>query len=294
MEERFMMSSAALQVCKKGAIAAAVALSLGLATDRDAEALTVLLNFVAGPTTDRNNVGTLPETFASWGFSGMSLTDIRNATLAAVQNHYLGYPSFATNALSPLPAGFELNINFEWSNGQTAPVNGDTEWYYMNIGDANPNQGFLGQACLGCVRNSAGNSTVANGTMFGSSLTDTISGLLGLATSNAQRINLLAGTVTHEIGHGLSLVHPSGQAPNPGASLWSVMATGASPSLMPSAERVKARDFSYGEFSTLIQTVGLRQVTPIPEPGTWLMMGLGLVAVAWARRKVPAQEPVAA
>jgi len=288
------MSSAALQVCKKGAIAAAVALSLGLATDRDAEALTVLLNFVAGPTTDRNNVGTLPETFASWGFSGMSLTDIRNATLAAVQNHYLGYPSFATNALSPLPAGFELNINFEWSNGQTAPVNGDTEWYYMNIGDANPNQGFLGQACLGCVRNSAGNSTVANGTMFGSSLTDTISGLLGLATSNAQRINLLAGTVTHEIGHGLSLVHPSGQAPNPGASLWSVMATGASPSLMPSAERVKARDFSYGEFSTLIQTVGLRQVTPIPEPGTWLMMGLGLVAVAWARRKVPAQEPVAA
>ena len=81
-----MMSSAALQVCKKGAMAAAVALSLGLATDRDAEALTVLLNFVNGPTTDRFNVGTLPETFASWGFTGMSLTDIRNATLAAVQN----------------------------------------------------------------------------------------------------------------------------------------------------------------------------------------------------------------
>ena len=150
-----MISHTGLQACKKSALVAAAVLSLGLATER-AEALTVMLNFVAAPTTDRNGVGTLPETFAAWGFVGMSLNDVRNATLAAVQNHYLGYPSFATNALSPLPAGFELDIDFEWSNGATAPVNGDTEWYYMAIGDANPNQGFLGQACLGCVRNSSG------------------------------------------------------------------------------------------------------------------------------------------
>jgi hypothetical protein len=256
-----------------------------------AQALTIVLDFVNAPTTDRNNVGTLPENFTSWGFTGLDLNGIRNATLTAVKNDYLAFPSFGTNAASPLPAGKELNINFTFSNGLTGPGNVDTEWYYMAIGDANPNQAFLGQACLGCVRNAAGVSTVANGSIFGSTLTDSIFGLLSLATSDAQRINLLAGTVAHEIGHGLSLVHPTGQAPNPGQSLWSVMATGASPSLMPSAERVKDRAFSYAEFSSLIRSVGLRDVvTPIPEPGTAVTLALGLLAIALMARVRSARQ----
>jgi hypothetical protein len=214
----------------------------------------------------------------------MDLNGVRNATLAAVTQDYLGFPSFGTNASSPLPAGKELNINFTFSNGLTGPGNGDTEWYYMAIGDANPNQGFLGQACLGCVRNAAGVSSVANGTIFGSTLTDSISGLLSLATNDQQRINLLAGTVTHEIGHGLVLQHPNGQLANPGQSLWSVMATGAAPSSMPSAERVKDRAFAYTEFAQLIQSVGLRDVTPIPEPASAMLLALGLVAVTLMAR----------
>jgi hypothetical protein len=278
------LSTALRRTCNL-ALGAALAGGLALVA-APAQALTVVLNFVNAPTTDRNNVGTLPETFASWGFTGLNLDAVRNATLAAVRNDYLGYPSFATNALSPLPAGKELNINFTWSNGLTGPGNGDTEWYYMAIGDANPNQGFLGQACLGCVRNAAGVSSVANGTIFGSTLTDSLgsASLLALATNDAQRINLLAGTVTHEIGHGLVLQHPNGQAANPGQSLWSVMATGASPSLMPSSERVKDRAFSYAEFGQLIQSVGLRDVTPIPEPASALLLALGLAAVTLMAR----------
>jgi hypothetical protein len=277
--------STALRRTRTLALGAAFAGGLALSA-APAQALTVVLNFVNAPTTDRNNVGTLPETFASWGFTGLNLDAVRNATLAAVTNDYLGYPTFATNALSPLPAGKELNINFTWSNGLTGPGNGDTEWYYMAIGDANPNQSFLGQACLGCVRNASGVSTVANGTIFGSTLTDSLgsASLLALANNDQQRINLLAGTVAHEIGHGLVLPHPSGQQANPGASLWSVMATGASPSNMPSAERVKDRAFSYAEFALLMQSVGVRDVTPIPEPASALLLALGLVAVTMMAR----------
>ena len=269
---------------KSAALGAALAVSVSFGATKPAQALTIVLNFVPAATTDLFNVGTLPETFATWGFTGLDLAAIRAATLTAVRTDYLGYPTVGSNALSPLPNGKELNINFTFSSGLTGPGNGDTEWYYMAIGDANPNQGFLGQACLGCVRNSSGVSGTANGGIVGSVLTDTISGLLSLATTDAQRINLLAGTVSHEIGHTLTLVHPNGALPNPGASAYSIMGTGASPTLMPSAERVKDRAFAYSEFSSLVTSVGLRNVTPIPEPGTALLLAMGVMVCAWRLR----------
>ena len=254
---------------------------LGLAGAMPAQALTIVLNFVSAPTTDINGVRTTPEAFTSWGFTGLlSLDAIRNATLAAVQTDYLAYPNAAQNPLSPLPVGKQLDIDFVWSNGLTGAGNGDPDFFYVDIGDANPNQGFLGQACLDCVRNSAGNASQPAGAIVGSILTDSIAALLNLATNDTQRINLLAGTVSHEIGHSLTLRHPNGQLANPGASPYSLMGTGASPTLMPSSERVKDRAFAYTEFASLIQSIGLRDVSPIPEPAPALMLAVGLVAVA--------------
>lgn len=266
------------------ALATVLALGLSVGAPKPAQALTIVLNFVPSATTDLFGVGTLPETFATWGFTSLNLAGVRAATLAAVRSDYLSYPTVGTNAASPLPNGKELNINFTFSNGLTGAGNGDSEWYYMAIGDANPNQGFLGQACLGCVRNSGGVATTANAGIVGSVLTDTISGLLGLATSDAQRINLLAGTVAHEIGHTLTLVHPNGALPNPGASIFSLMGTGASPTNMPNAERVKDRSFAYTEFSALITSVGLRDVSPIPEPSTALLLAVGMMVCVWRVR----------
>jgi hypothetical protein len=274
-----------LQGGKQALLSVALVAGLSMAAPKPAQALTVVLDFVSGATTDAFGVGTLPETFSTWGFTGLDLNGVRNAVLGAVVNDYLAYPTFGANPLSPLPNGKQLNINFVISNGQTPPSNGDSEWYYMAIGDANPNQGFLGQACLGCVRNSSGVSTVANGTIFGSTLTDSIASLLSLATSDAQRINLLAGTVAHEIGHGLTLVHPNSALANPGASTFSVMATGAAPTSMPNIERTKDRAFAYTEFSSLIQSVGLRDVSPVPETGTTLMLAMGLVMLGLRLQK---------
>jgi hypothetical protein len=274
-----------LQSGKQALLSVALVAGLSMAAPKPAQALTVVLDFVSGPTTDAFGVRTLPETFASWGFTGLDLNGVRNAVLGAVVNDYLNYPTVGANPSSPLPNGKQLNINFVTSVGQTPPSNGDSEWYYMAIGDADPNQGFLGQACLGCVRNASGVSTVANGTIFGSTLTDTIASLLSLATSDAQRINLLAGTVAHEIGHGLTLVHPGSALANPGASTFSIMATGAAPTSMPNIERTKDRAFAYTEFSSLIQSVGLRDVSPVPETGTTLMLAMGLVMLGLRLQK---------
>jgi hypothetical protein len=269
-----------LQGSKQALLSLALVAGLSVATPKPAQALTVVLNFVPSATTDIFGTGTLAESFSTWGFTGLNLAGVRNAVLGAVTNDYLGYASVGANAASPLPNGKELKINFTSSVGLTGPGNGDTEWYYMAIGDANPNQTFLGRACLACVRNSSGVATVANGSIFGSTLTDSIFSLLALATSDAQRINLLAGTVAHEIGHGLGLVHPNGALANPGASAYSVMGTGAGPTNMPNSERVKDRAFAYSEFSTLIQNVGLRDaVSPVPETSTTLMLALGLAVL---------------
>lgn len=263
-----------------------------MALPQQAQALTLVLDFTSVSITEDwgpDSPATLVAAdFAPWGFT-MDLAQIKTSVLAAVNHAYLGYPTADSNALSPLPAGQRLNISFELGTVGIAPTNGDSEYYYFGVGKTNGTEDELGHACGGCVRSAdLGAATVAVGSMVGVNFTNNLQGLTGGASFDDERINILAGTIAHEFGHALLLDHPTTAAPyaglftNPGASQYSIMATGASPSDMPDDQRLTTRAFSYAEFGTLINTVG---VTPVPEPSAFLLMAGGLGLLAFARRR---------
>lgn len=269
---------------------------------RDAMALTMMLDF--GSITKTDGFGETTGAFDAlpFGFAAFNQTQAEQAILAAVDDHYHGYPSAVLDPLSPLPFGQELDIDFEIGLFGSGPISGDSEYYYMLIGTglsgtAASNAGILGQACLDCVRNGAGVANVYGiplGTGVGSIFTDHIDNLAFLAGNDAQLINLIAGTISHEIGHALSLIHTGALAPNPGASAWGVMGSGATS--MPNGDRVLEREFTYANMANLITSVGLRDIaTLVPAPAiAWLWSG-GL-AMLWlvirARRSGPVRVVV--
>ena len=265
---------------------AAIATGFGAALPQHAAALTISLDFVTGPTTDVFAVGTTTATYGAYGFTGLSTAQIQISIYNAVVMDYLGFPDITANALSPLAAGKQLNLSFVTSSSAVAPGNGDPEYYHVAIGNSTAVQVFLGQACFTCVRTAGGvgPTGVSNGNIVGSILVDNIAGLASLATTDQQRINLLAGTVAHEIGHTLSLDHPLSATANPGASTFSLMATGASPTNMPNSDRILDRSFSYVEFSQLIGAVGVHDAQSVPEPASALILAFGGAIVMLRRR----------
>jgi hypothetical protein len=274
---------------RQSIVAALFAVSMTVGTSRDAQSLTIVLDFVMGPTTDVFGGDTTTANLAAYGFTGLTNTQVRDATLAAVMIDFHGYPTVGMDPSSPLANGQELDIDFELGfNNFTAPMNGDPEYYYFAIGDATGGETFLGQACLGCIRTpveTGPNGGAVSGMTLGSIMTNNIATLAGLATSDEQLINLLVGTISHEIGHALSLNH-NGVAANPGASAYTLMATGGSPFNMPNNQRVLDRSFSYAEFDQLIDAVGVRdEPTVVPEPGTWLLFSTALVMGLFARAR---------
>lgn len=264
-----------------------LSIALLIAAAPGASALSFGLNFVSTNSTDIYGVTTSAADFTSFGFIGLTNNDIQTAVLNAVIADYLAYPTTAMDMLSPIAAGMTLNINFYLTSNHAAPSNGDSHYYFINLGMDTGSMTALGQACGECVRTATGANpgTVANGSIVGSVLLDNIGGLAWLASTNAERINLIAGTASHEVGHTVSLDHPLGPLSNPGFSAYSLMASGTA-SGMPNEQRLNDRAFAYSEYAQLMMALGTApDEISNPEPSSIVLLGAGLVLL-WSRRQV--------
>jgi hypothetical protein len=236
-------------------------------TPQSASALTFVLDFNDSNQANTSDIfGTTVSDFdvTDYGFNSSQYSTVTSAILDKVKSDYQDIPDVKEDARSPFAAGKELNIDFQIGNIGTAPSNGDSEYYFMQIGDlaTDPNNvapvGVLGIAALDGARNSSGSSDPfaigqQNWKNFavGSVYTNRVNALGGvsnkLTSGNLDAtVNAISGTLSHEIGHALSLEHmykeqsvsPSGAAP--------IMGTGALD--LPNSDRIKDREFAYSGY----------------------------------------------
>lgn len=124
--------------------------------------LTIVLDFVdpsQGSVVDALGRTVNPFDVTAYGFQAGDFGLVTNAILQTVRNHYSSIPTSGMNPNSPIPDGFELNLDFVIGDAGVAPSNGATEYYVVTIGDSAMDLGGLaGQAAdIGNVRNAMGN-----------------------------------------------------------------------------------------------------------------------------------------
>ncbi len=245
-----------------------------------APTLTFVLDFVeAGQTiVDPFGGGTFtPFDVGSFGFNAGDFDLVTNAILDTVRQHYYGIPTTGNDSRSPIPDGQQLDLNFVIGDLGIAPTIGATEFYTTVIGTA-PTAPALGVAFASAVRDANGNGPLPFVTQGGhvasvySNAINSIGGLTpadivipdepegihydiaqGDGTQTLQDAlvsgnltftrNALAGTISHEIAHTLSLSHmnvagaitPTGAPP--------IMGTGAID--LSNQARILPREFGY-------------------------------------------------
>jgi hypothetical protein len=222
--------------------------------------------------------------------------------MTALEKDYHGIVSTTVNPLSAIPDGQELDIDFVIGDIGGGASNGDTDFYYIQVGDRAPGTTTtsLGQACGSCVRD--GGLPITVGAVVGSIFTDNLASILGGAVGGDLGLmaNVIDGTLAHEIGHTLGLDHcfKAGSVTNNGNA--PLMGTGAFD--MPNGDRLTDREFSFScnvpaiegggvqnDVEHLVSVLGLRDApaseTELPVPGMASIFAMGIAGIGATRRR---------
>jgi len=219
-------------------------------------ALTFVLDFVEasqGTLADATGGGTLtPFDVTDFGFAATDFDLVTGAILEQVRDHFRMIPTTGQDSRSQLADGQQLAIDFVVGDVGTAPSNGATEFYYALIGSgdaAAPFNGSLGLAPVSGVRDAAGNGpngTIAIGDQVNTTYPDNFLGLPGLDMGNLTFTrNALANTISHELGHSLSLDHVFVAGSETPAGTTPMMQTGEAPFDGPNSEIIAPNAFSF-------------------------------------------------
>ena len=254
-----------------------------LANATTANALTFVLDFNdANQENTSDYFGTEVTNFNvnSYGFTPTDFNLVTNSILDKVESHFYDIPTesnYLGATTSPIPDGKELDIDFEIGEiNAFTPNNQDSDYYFLQIGSAVSDEvTSLGQAALNGARNSSGTVDPfgLQGEVVGSVFTNNINRIGGLGdalkSGNLEATtNAIAGTLSHEIGHALSLNHVyKGQSETFG-NVPPLLGTGALD--LPNKDRILDRAFSFSAKTTgsrdELQTNGIVRVVDPNEP----------------------------
>lgn len=254
-----------------------------------------------------------PFDVTGFGFAATDFNLVANSVRNAVDNAYHNIPTMGSDARSPIPDNMELDVDFVIGDLNQPPSNGATEWYTFVVGSTPTPGAPLGVAFLNSARNSSGSpSGRPNGAHIGSIYSDNINGLGALTPADSDQsvldpsgaiwdmaggdfdlalqdaltsgnlgftTNALAGTIAHEIGHTLSLLHLNNAGSVTPSGVPPIMGTGAID--LPNQARISPREFAYSgvnsqaggatqmQIQQLVNAIGLRSADMgLDLPGT--------------------------
>ncbi|MCC6680902.1 MAG: hypothetical protein IT445_08365 [Phycisphaeraceae bacterium] len=256
-----------------------------------AAALTIMIDFndpAQANTTDVNNSVVSTFDITAYGFSDPAdRFNIYNGILTALDYDFHGIPTASQYLFSPIPDGYQLDIDFEIGDVGSTPANGDSEYYFVQLGSFVSSPLAPSNALGLSVNFGAINGNYSFGSTLASIFTNSINLLdITLTEGNLNNtINAINGTLAHEIGHTLSLQHVKVEGAMTPTGLKPIMATGTVASGLQNADRLIDREFatfaalsdSFGNQPSLQQLVNVLGLRPIPEPGTLLLIGPGLI-----------------